>query len=207
MIGIHTHNAERVKSFWSNIFYRRQKHGAAKYFFLQRKHLGTPSGKLDCELGQLYAQQVQMSLFVWKLNLAWLLFLKVFKIRTIPCLFYPCFSLFQASSHPLSWRWEVVKTFKPLMDFPNSRLTNCSPDFQFQTWEASLMLQKHETDNTLHKTPKLHTWWSVDLDSNTVDTDRRFNHRGCHPEQKRTSSLALRVVHCAQETMLCMYCL
>ena len=118
-----------------------KKYGAAKYFFLQWKHLGTPSGKLDCELGQLYAQQVQMSSFVWKLNLARLLFLKVFKIRTISCLFYPCFSLFQASSHPLSWRWEVVKTFKPLMDFPNSRLTNCFPDFQFQTWEASLTLR------------------------------------------------------------------
>ena len=93
------------------------------------------------------------------------------------------------------------------MDFPNSRLTNCFPDFQFQTWEASLMLQKHETDNTFHKTPKLHTYWSVDLDCNTADTDLMFNHRGCHPEQKRTSSLALRVVHCAQEIMLCMYCL
>ena len=194
---------------FGQIFYivassKLKKYGAAKYFFLQWKHLGTPSGKLDCELGQLYAQQVQMSLFVWKLNLARLLFLKVFKIRTISCLFYPCFSLFQASSHPLSWRWEVVKTFKPLMDFPNSRLTNCSPDFQFQTWEASLMLQKHETDNTFHKTPKLHTYWSVDLDCNTADTDLMFNHRGCHPEQKHTSTPAFHLVHCAQEIMVCM---
>ena len=93
------------------------------------------------------------------------------------------------------------------MDFPNSRLTNCSPDFQFQTWEASLMLQKHETDNTLHKTPKLYICWSVDLDCNTVDTDLRFNHRGCHPEQKHTSTLALQVVHCAQKIMVCMHCL
>ena len=53
----------------------------------------------------------------------------------------------------------------------------------------------------------MHICWSVDLDCNIVDTDRRFNHRGCHPEQKHTSTLALQEVLSAQEIMVCMYCL